>query len=350
MADIVFYAAVLLLPIVLSVLIYAFFKCVKRGRVKPRWLGLVAGNLLIFLLFCSVVFLALESYYRFWYDEPDALGTTKVSGRWRERHYQFNRASFRDNIDYVFGRAEGKRRITFIGDSYTVGHGVPNVDDRFANVPRKMKPNWEVHTLAAIGIGTGQEVELLGKSIGYGYEFDQVVLVYSLNDIDDMVLEWQEGLKQIHRDAENASFFVKHSFFINIWYYRLKSRTWLYNEDYYCDLIAKAYGDRTWEVQKRRLDVFTEMVRAAGGRLLVVTFPFLHTMDDGYEYATIHEKLDRFWLEMGVPHLDMLSIYEKLPSSKITVNRYDAHPSVYAHSLAADAVGKFIEEHLEEVP
>jgi len=84
------------------------------------------------------------------------------------------------------------------------------------------------------------------------------------------------------------------------------------------------------------------VVQAHGGRLAVMTFPFMQALGPHYEYQFIHDKLDQFWRELEVPHLDLLSVYKDLPPQQLTVNPYDAHPNEYANQLAADALNKFL--------
>jgi hypothetical protein len=79
----------------------------------------------------------------------------------------------------------------------------------------------------------------------------------------------------------------------------------------------------------------------------VVTFPLLDALGPDYQYKFVHEELDRFWRELNVPHLDLLSVYKDLPPSKITVNRYDAHPNEYAHQLAAERIDEFLKKQLQ---
>ena len=95
--------------------------------------------------------------------------------------------------------------------------------------------------------------------------------------------------------------------------------------------------------------MFRDLVQAHGGHLAVVTFPFLHALGPNYEYRFIHDKLDQLWRELHVPHLDLLSVFESLPPSQVTVNRYDAHPNEYANRLAAAAIDKWLRE-LNETP
>ena len=61
-----------------------------------------------------------------------------------------------------------------------------------------------------------------------------------------------------------------------------------------------------------------------------------------YEFRAVHAQLYRFWQELGVPHLNLLSPYEAHRNEALTVNAYDAHPNVRAHNLAADAIQEFL--------
>jgi hypothetical protein len=60
----------------------------------------------------------------------------------------------------------------------------------------------------------------------------------------------------------------------------------------------------------------------------------------------VHNQLDQFWRELGVPRLDLLPTYRDLPPQRITLNRLDAHPNEYANALAADATDKFLRQLL----
>jgi hypothetical protein len=108
--------------------------------------------------------------------------------------------------------------------------------------------------------------------------------------------------------------------------------------------VREAYSGPLWEQQKERLRAFRDLVQTRGGHLAVVTFPFLHALGPNYEYRFIHDKLDRLWQELGVPQLDLLSVYEGLPSSQLTVNRFDAHPNECANKLAGEAIDKWLQE------
>ncbi|MAG94167.1 MAG: hypothetical protein CMJ48_10505 [Planctomycetaceae bacterium] len=310
----------------------------KRGGTPL----LLAGNTLVFTFLCSIVLLFGEIYYRFVYDSTESFGLTKTTARWFQEHFQRNSLGLRDSVDYELKIRNGTPRVTFIGDSFTAGHGIPNVEDRFANRLRGLSPSREVHVLAICGWDTGQEISSLQAACDNGYELESVVLAYCLNDISDISPEWQNLVGRIEGFSEPGAL-VENSYLCNTLYYRWKAASDPDISDYY-QFVDGLYRGRTWEMQKRRLQFLRDEVHRRGGRLLVVTFPFYHALDGNYRYGSIHELLDRSWQEIGVPHLDLLPAYGSYKADELTVSDYDAHPNEHAHSIAAKAIAGFLEQ------
>ena len=329
---------------VLSVgLLLLFIQRVKRSKVTAGWGRLVLGNTLVLLCLVTPVLLAGETYFRFFYDTTDSLAYTRVSERWVHRHWHVNNAGCRDNVDYSPTLVPGKRRISFVGDSFTAGHGIKDVEDRFPNRLRRAHPDWEIQVLASVGLDTGNELALMKKAFARGYQVDQVVLVYCLNDIGDLMPPQADATGRVLAELDSSSWLWRNSYMMNLWHHHYTASRDPYLGNY-CSFVREAYSGPLWEQQKERLKAFRDLVEAHGGRLAVVTFPFLHALGPNYEYQFIHDKLDRLWQEMGVAQLDLLSVYEGLPSSQLTVNRYDAHPNECANKLAAEAIDKWLQQ------
>ncbi len=329
-------------PVAGAALLVAFAKYFKARLAGRRGLQLVVGNGLVLLFLCSLVFLGGEIYYRFLYDTTDSFGYTKTAQRWSRRHYHRNAQGIRDSVDYAPDIPQGKRRITFLGDSFTAGYGVKDMADRFANRIQRAHPEWEVHAVAVEGADTAQEMDLLKSLAGYEYQFDEVVLVYCLNDLSDIVPEWDRVYQQIYADSQRQNWLVRNSYFANFLYYRLKARR---NPDIanYYHFLLPAYRGPLWEQQKTRLQAIRDFVTARGGHFQAVTFPFLHApLDNQYEYRFVHDELAKFWRALKVPQLDLLPVYEGHSPHELVVNRFDAHPNGFAHKLAADAIEKFL--------
>jgi hypothetical protein len=343
--DLYVYVGFLFLPIVSGLLLVELAHYSRRRAQRRKWPVLVCANLLFFVFWASIAVLVLESYYRFWCDTTESFGLTRVTQRWFLRHYQNNRAGFRDSLeDYPLAITPGKRRLTFLGDSFTVGQGIPDVEDRFANRVRKRESGWEVQVMALNGYDTKEELALVEKMVAQRYQFDEVVLVYCLNDIADITPEWKATLNRIY-GTKGPGFLFTHSFFLNMYYYRFKA--WRDPDiSNYFHFVTKAYDGPIWNQQKTRLKTLRDMVEANGGHLSVVTFPFLDHLGPEYEFGSAHKKLDEFWAGLAVPHLDLLNVYNLHRDQNLTVNSHDAHPSLSAHALAADAIVGFLEKNV----
>ena len=327
----------------MAVVLRLFAKHVSRKGSPHRWLSILIGNLLVLSFLGSVAFLGMESWCRFVRDTTDSFNYSKTSQRWFRRHYQKNNFGMRDNVKYEFRIAPGKRRISIIGDSFTVGQGIADVEDRFPNIMRRTAPDMEVHVLAVPGFDSGAEFDLLSGLVTNGYQLDIVVVAYCLNDIGDLVPEWQQTLQRINKDQEQLGWLKRNSYFANTLHYRWKATQDTDILDYF-GVVRDAYAGPVWEAQKLRLAAMHKLVVSGGGRMGVVTFPFFHALKPSYQWLPVHHQLDALWKTLGIPHQDLLPVYQRLEPSDLTVNKYDAHPNELAHLLAAEAVLKLIQE------
>jgi hypothetical protein len=330
----------LALPCVTGAALWILYRKSKStGRLR-NWGRLAAANALALTFFLSTLLLLAELWFRLCVDTTDSLGFTKVCERWVRRHWHLNAAGCRDNVEYSAAIAAGKRRLTFVGDSFTAGHGIKNVEDRFANRLRALHPDWEVQVLATVGLDTGAETELLKKAFFREYELDEVVLVYCINDVGDLLLAPGQAFEGRLPDVNTVGpWFTRGSYFLDLVYNRYKANQNPFVRDYF-SFVKAGYRGEYWETQKKRLKEFRDLVESHGGRLSVMTFPFLHNIGPNYDYGFVHEELSGLWKELRVPELDLLPVYQGLTSKDVTVNAHDAHPNELANRLAADAINQ----------
>ena len=339
----------LLLPVISGGWLVLFARGIRRRKLTAGWPGLILGNLLVLVFLLSFLPPAGEIYYRFIHDTTDAIDFTKISNRWFQRYWHLNPSGCRDDVDYSLQLLPGKRRITFVGDSFAAGHGIKDVADRFSNRLRRAHPDWEIHLLAQLGYDTGDELKYLQQCLDQGYQLDQVVLVYCLNDVSDLYPEWGRLLRRVAADAGQGGWLRRNSYLVNTLYYRIQAARNPDLKNYY-HFVLDGYRGPVWEQQQQRLKAFRYLVQSHGGRLLVVTFPFVVALGPDYEYQPAHDALDRLWPELQVPHLDLLPVYHGLSAKQLTVNRYDAHPNEFADQLAAQALDKFLAGQLGPNP
>ncbi|HOW98048.1 MAG TPA: SGNH/GDSL hydrolase family protein [Kiritimatiellia bacterium] len=191
-------------------------------HVRPRWVCLVIANLLLGLWLVAVGLLAGEVYFRHFLDMTDSFAISRVHQAWLHRHWTLNKQGIRDTLQsYTLKPAPGKERIVFLGDSFTAGHGIRNVDHRFANLYRAMHAEKEVHVLAHSGWDTGDFLNCLQDFKRQGYVFGEVVLISGLNDISDIDPAWQRMTAQV-KDSFKPSGILQNSYLLNWLYFRMK--------------------------------------------------------------------------------------------------------------------------------
>lgn len=335
-----FYIICLIIPFLLIGLIFLMHRF-KDAFSDRKTFRLIAWNLLLTAFLGFLVLAIGETYYRFYYDTTDSFALSKSSTRWFKRHYKLNNLSARDNIDYQLKIQKGKRRITIVGDSFTTGHGIKDVDDRFGNILRTQFPNLEVHIMAANGLNSFDELNLLKKLDSDRYEFDIVLLAYCLNDVDYLLNQSQKIYDRIYAFSENLNYLQRESYFINTVSFR-----WFASNDpnfmSYSNFVMEAYKGGKWQQQKSQLSQLKNFIVQRSNYFGVINFPFLQVEKEEYAYREVHQLLKQFWTDENVPQLDLLDAYDDLLGTELTVNKYDAHPNKFAHRLAADALAKFI--------
>jgi len=340
-----FYLCVIFAPIVLGFLL---FYLSQNNKQIQRNLYILSWNILFLFLLLSVVFAGGETYYRFFVDRTQGFGGYKLSERWGQRHYTFNNVQIRDNLNYSSQKEPTKNnRVSFVGDSFTEGLGIKNVDDRFANIIRKKYPEWEIHCLARRGRDTHTELRFLEFCKKNRYQFDFVVLCYCLNDIDYLVPEMKLMEEEANKKIQEAGYFERSSYFINTWIHAIMPEQSGYVKNYYT-YLQQAYSNAIWKTQTDSLKALSQFVEKQGGQFLAVTFPFLNSPWKDYRFGFVHQEMDSLWKSEGIAHLDLLPLYRRYPAENLVVNSLDAHPNEFADSLAASSISTFLETHLKK--
>src|SRR5207244_994214 len=98
-----------------------------------------------------------------------------------------------------------------------------------------------------------------------------------------MMPESAEASELFRAKLAKGGWLQRNSYFLNtVWIRWVASRD-PYMRNYFA-FVANAYRGGLWQKQQFRLKVFRDLVQSHGGRLCVVTFPFLHALGPHYEY------------------------------------------------------------------
>lgn len=319
----------------------------KSNRAKPQTiLDVVLFNIVNLLLVGFTFFYAGEIYHRFFRDDTDAFAINKSTLRWMDRHYHLNNFGARDDQDYSPQIGKDKGRITFFGDSFTAGHGIEEVGDRFTNLIRAKLPTWEVHTMARNGHETADILPRIKNLIAQSYELDLAILVYNLNDISYLAPSREKVYEKVSEIRASVNWLTRNSYFANTFWMRWQAAGDPSISNYYSFVRDTYDNPSTWAQQRDSLTQLKALLQQKADKMLVITFPFLSDLNPDHEFLNVHQKLDLFWKEVDVPHLDLGPIFYDRPERAMVVSKYDAHPNERAHKIAAEAILKFILKEL----
>jgi len=324
-----------------SLVIHAvcYFRFFPRARF-PK-IGLVLGNLFVFLVMMGAVALVAESYLRFVAVYTDSFGVSLPARRWFALNTTLNSMGCRDH-DWAIDKPDGVRRVAFVGDSYAYGWGIERVEDRFSDLIQALfdQPapgTVEVMNVAKPGWGTGDEILPIQDMVTV-YGVDEIVLCYVPNDIE----------KLIPTSADFNPTRPPESQFINLdssplldYLYRRIYLPFLPTVRGYDDWLAEGIADeRIWREHVAQLTDIVSLCREHDVTLRVVLLPFLVTTGEAFDQPAILRKVAGVFESLGVPVVDMLPVIENagIEPYKLVVNSLDAHPNEAAHKLFAEAV------------
>jgi lysophospholipase L1-like esterase len=244
--------------------------------------------------------------------------------------FRTNAQGLRDR-DYSFERVPGKLRIAMLGDSLTVGWGVP-VEDTFAKRIERMYAaagiDAEVINFGVGNYNTVQEVQAFLTS-GHRYRPDIVVLNYFVNDAE--LLEPARSPSRLVRACYACVFLAGRGDAVVRQF--LGGMDWA---QYYLSL----YGDGTskgWLEAKAAIGRLAEATKASGIKLVIVNLPELHDVRN-YRFGRVTDLVRQAAEENGAAFVDVLPAMADQPSSKLWVTPPDPHPNAYANELIAEAL------------
>jgi len=244
--------------------------------------------------------------------------------------FRTNSQGLRDR-EFSYDRVPGKLRIVMLGDSLTVGWGVP-LEDTFAKRIERMYAaagiDAEVINLGVGNYNTVQEVRAF-LTTGYRYRPDVVVLNYFVNDAEPTVPASTPS--PLMRACYACVFVAGRSDALMRQFFG--GMDWA---QYYLSL----YGDgatQGWLDAKAAIGRLAEFSKANGIKVMIANLPELHDVAN-YRFGRITELVHKSAEENGAEFVDVLPALAGQPSAKLWVTPPDPHPNAYANALIAKAL------------
>jgi lysophospholipase L1-like esterase len=314
----------------------------RSSHQAPRRLVAVNAGLGVAMLL--VLMTAGELAFACFADFSDTFSVSNVSKRWLEVHVEGekNENGFRDRNELTTFVPGGKKRIIFLGDSFTAGHGIRRMEDRFTDLiaarfereqPGKfMVANMALPAYDALFVTQLAEEELLKKH----YEMAACVYVYNLNDVDRFDPNTAESLQTI-QSSEPKFFLFRDTYLLNWLYFRLIAFENTGARSYY-ENLRRSYESEPWVKVRELLKDLKQQSQEQGVDFRMVIFPFVNDVGEHYPFRAAHERIVEFCKAEKIPVLDLEPTFRSHANENLVVSRFDAHPNERAHAIAAEAI------------
>lgn len=310
----------------------------KRQPKRVIWANLLLSVWMVFAFLTLV-----EFYFAFLYDQSDTFNMTLSSKRWFNRHVEpyKNSDGFRDSHPLPVQLPAGKRHLVFIGDSFTMGHGISQMEDRFsdliaADLERAKPGEFIVSNMGEAGWEISVIEGMIRALISQGRPVTTLIYVYNLNDIEGYDPRTTETIKSLQANEPKFWLFTR-SYSWNWFYFRYQQFSRAEVSDYFPHL-QKSYDTEAWNGVKSKLDSIRDHCREANIDFRMVIFPFVHNLGADYAFQPVHEKLVRYCEDAGIPVLDLLPVLKEHSGERLVVSRFDAHPNEAVQRIVAKAL------------
>ena len=241
--------------------------------------------------------------------------------------FQTNSKGLRDR-EFAYDRKPGTLRVLMLGDSLTVGWGVP-VEQTFSKRIEKLFATDGVDAeVINTGVGnynTVQEVEYF-LTKGFKYHPDIVVLNFFVNDAEPIFEHKPPSI--LTRECYACVFIFGR---VDTLARKFLSKSdWA---DYYVNLYdgGKSKG---WLNAKNSIEKLATYCRSNGIALVIANLPELHDAQH-YRFEEISNLVKDAAIEYGAHYVDLLPYLQKEDSVALWVSPGDQHPNAHANDLIA---------------
>ena len=310
-------------------LLRIFYYVVVKGKSK----GVLANFLtIVFPLIFFLIF--LECVFMFIAQSQEGV-LTKASQIWWDRYWKpINSLGYRDAEP---APQPGKKQVIVIGDSFTAGHGLESVSERFSDqLGVKLGDGYQVYNLGVSGSDTGDEARRLEE---FPVKPDLIVLQYFPNDIERVAQA--NGLTitagKPYDDLGRISTQLVNRFYLpNFIYWQVPHAQFSTFDEF----VTKAYSDSTvLQAHFADLQKIIDYGQNSGADIVTVFVPFLFMLEKSEEYT---RPVRNYLSERGVKVVTLEEQIGRIPEKERVVGRNDGHASTKVNTVIAEELFKAI--------
>jgi hypothetical protein len=302
----------------------------------------IISNLGTVLLSIFVTFILLEATFMF-IPRSHAVDYTLASKLWYAKYWKpINSLGFRDKEP-----DNNNPVILFVGDSFTTGHGLKSVDDRFSNiVGNELRKKGKKYTVINIGrnnLDSREEYDLMTDFFHLTMiKPKTIVLQYYGNDIDGVAKSSGIKFDGFRPPADMNKFLIligSGSYLFNYIY-------WMFPREYlgasYINFLTQAYkNDAVLSKHKDDLKLFVNYARENSIQLIAIIFPLLQDIE--MSDSMYVNNIVNFFETNNATTINVSSLVKNIPMSERMININDGHASKKVNRIVAQEILRKIE-------
>lgn len=300
----------------------------------------ILQNLILLFITLIILILILELAVRGYLPEESKYNFPPGQLEFYKKYISLNNNGYRD-IDHTYEKKSDIVRIVVLGDSYTFGSGIKNVNNTYLKGLEKLfnenskDKTYEVLNFGKAGVDTEFEIKIL-KNDALLYKPDIIILGYVLNDFRD---------HESQKISANS-----YLFWFDIF---LKRYSYLYHftskgfntalealglkKSYYQTIIDSFNSESNKKLNSKYFEELKRISKTNNSTLVVVIFPFIYKLDN-YPFTEQHRIINQIINENDIIVIDLLLYFQHIDENKIVVSKYDNHPNELGHEIAAKAI------------
>lgn len=309
--------------IVLTVLLLIkhFFLNRLTNKYDSVFLSILTFVLIIFCFELIFTFIPKSSH----------LQVSLASWNW---HYFYqnptNNLGFRD-VNNLPLEKPNQKTIFFIGDSYTEGYGIKDVNNRFSDkIAKNVLGTYKVYNLGKSGSALTEQIQLFES---LPFHPDILVWQFFFNDVDDIC--FNNGYQYPNIDVWKghnpfSSFFIKNSYLINYFYFKFSQNLVV---DDFIKFVNCCSKDKKLEFElEKRINKIKRDFCVGDKRLIFILIP---SAFDVYMANGIYEVFEKVLKRQNVEFINFQK--ELAPSTpfEYAVNKQDMHINEKASQIIA---------------
>jgi len=248
-------------------------------------------------------------------------------------HIKINSMGFRSR-ELKAVKPERIKRILLLGDSFTVGWGVPFEETYSALLEKYLNKKGNGAEVVNMGVGNYNSIMELEffKLKGLELSPDLVILMYFINDMEPTPALTTSFKYSLVKNSYLVAFLFDR--YIKLQPLMNKSYDW---KEYYSNLYKE--GSPGLSTNQEALKELIEICKGRGIQLLIVNIPELRVLKE-YPFPSATEFVRGIAREGGVPFVDLLPDLAGEEPSTLWVSPEDPHANSKANAIIADAIIK----------